>query len=70
MRECRLQQVCTILLEEQRVGHVRISYLRGIEQRRLDLICLDKLEHPCEEKTLKFKAALVISIRKDKEDVL
>ena len=70
MRECCLEQICTIFLEEQRVGHVRISHLCPIEQRRLDLVCFNKLKHSCEKETLKFKATLMISIRKDKEDVL
>lgn len=70
MGECRLQQVGSVLAQEHGVAHVRVWYLRRVEQRNGNLVRLDQLEHACKEHALQFEATLVIGVREHEENVL
>lgn len=70
MRERRLEQVRSVLAQEQGVADVRIGHRRWVEEWHHDLIRLDQLEHPGKEHRLELEAALVIGIREDVENVL
>ena len=70
MRKGVLEQSSSVLLQEDRVGHIRVWYRCWIEQWNPDRPCLHELEQPCKDHTLEFESALVVRIRQHEEDVL
>lgn len=70
MRERRLQQVCSVLPYEAHVCLVRVRHCRRVEQRRLNCICGDELDHARQQQALELEATLVIRIGEDEESVL
>lgn len=70
MWECRLEQICAVLSQEDRIRDVWIGHLCRIVQWRLNEVKLYKREHACEQDTLEFESALMIRIGEDEEDIL
>lgn len=70
MREGVLQQVGSVLPQEQRVSDIGIWHRGRIEERDSDLVRLHELEHPRKQHALQLETALVICVSEHIEDIL